>query len=54
MTFRWFADVEPERDGVIIKIQKNRKEPIQIIHIKKEQKILEYSQAIKDAFEEIH
>jgi len=54
MTFRWFADVEPERDGVIIKIQKNRKEPIQIIHIKKEQEILEYSQTIKDAFEEIH
>jgi len=22
MTFRWFTDVEPEREGVIIKIQK--------------------------------
>ena len=22
MTFRWFADIEPEREGVIIKIQK--------------------------------
>jgi len=54
MTFRWFADVEPERDGVIIKIQKSRKEPIQIIHIKKEQEISEYSQTIKDAYEEIH
>jgi len=54
MTFRWFVDVEPERDGVIIKIQKSRKEPIQIIQIKKEQKISEFSQTIKDAFEEIH
>ena len=54
MTFRWFADVEPERDGVIIKIQKNRKKPIQIIQIKKEQKISEIGQTIKDAFEEIH
>jgi len=54
MTFRWFADIEPERDGVIIKIQKSRKEPIQIIQIKKEQKISEFSQIIKEAFEEIH
>ena len=37
MTFRWFVDVEPQSEGVIIKIQKNRKEPIQIIQIKKEQ-----------------
>jgi len=54
MTFRWFADVEPERDGVIIKIQKNRKQPIQIIQIKKDQGISEFTQIIKDAFEEIH
>jgi len=54
MTFRWFADVKPEREGVIIKIQKNRKETIQIIQIRKDQKILEFSQTIKDAFEEIH
>jgi len=54
MTFRWFADIEPERDGIIIKIQKSRKESIQIIQIKKEQKISEFSQIIKEAFEEIH
>jgi hypothetical protein len=54
MTFRWFADVEPEREGVIIKIQKSRKEPIQIIQIKKDQEISEYTQIIKNAFEEIH
>ena len=54
MTFRWFADVEPERDGVIIKIQKSRKDPIQIFQIKKEQEISEFTKIIKEAFEEIH
>ena len=54
MTFRWFLDVEPEKEGVIIKIQKSRKDPIDIIHIRNEQKISEFSQMIKDAFEEIH
>ena len=54
MTFRWFADVEPEREGVIIKIQKSRKDPIQIIRVKIDQEISEVNQTIKDAFEEIH
>ncbi|MDH3657829.1 MAG: DUF5655 domain-containing protein [Nitrosopumilus sp.] len=53
MTFRWFVDVEPQREGVIMKIQKNRKEPIQIIQVKKDQRISEFSQTIKEAFEEI-
>jgi len=34
MTFRWFVDVEPEREGIIIKIQKSRKEVPQILPIK--------------------
>ena len=42
ITFRWFADVEPQREGVIIKIQKSRKEPIEIIQISKEENILEF------------
>ncbi len=54
MTFRWFADVEPEREGVIIKIQKSRKEPVQIIHIQTGQEISEIKQIIKNAFEGIH
>lgn len=53
MTFRWFVDVEPQREGVIMKIQKNRKEPLKIIQIKKDQRISEFSQTIKEAFEEI-
>ena len=54
MTFRWFVDVEPQKDGVIIKIQKSRKEPVQIIQIKKDQQISEFNQMLKVAFEEIH
>ena len=54
MTFRWFVDVEPQRDGVIIKIQKSRKESVQIIQIKKDQQISEFNQMLKVAFEEIH
>jgi len=54
ITFRWFVDVEPEKEGVIIKIQKSRKEHVQIIQIKKDQQISGFSQLIKEAFEEIH
>jgi len=54
MTFRWFADVEPDKEGVKIKIQKNRKVPIKIIEIKIDQDITIVSQIIKEAFEEIH
>jgi len=54
ITFRWFADVEPQKDGVIIKIQKNRKAPVQIIHIGKDQKVLEFSKIINEAYKEIH
>ena len=53
MTFRWFIDVEPERDGVIIKIQKSRKDPIQTIQIKKEQQISKFTELFKTAYETI-
>ncbi len=54
MTFRWFIDVEPEKDGVVVKIQKSRKDPIQIIQIKKDQQILEFTELFKTAYENIH
>jgi hypothetical protein len=54
MTFRWFLDVEPEKDGVKIKIQKSRKDPIQIIQIKKDQQISEFTELFKTAYENIH
>jgi hypothetical protein len=54
MTFRWFADVEPEREGIIIKIQKSRKESPQILQIKTGQDITELKEIIKNAFETIN
>jgi len=54
MTLRWFADIEPQNDSIIIKIQKNRKEPPQIANIKLDQEITELEQILKDAYETIH
>ena len=53
MTFRLFLDVEPEKDGVKIKIQRSRKDPIQVIQIKKEQQIIEFTEFFKNAYENI-
>ena len=54
MTFRWFADVEPEKEGIIVKIQKNRKEDPKILQIKIGQEIIELKEIIKNAFETIN
>jgi len=54
MTFRWFVDIEPERDIIIIKIQKSRKENPQILQIKTKQEVTELKEMIKKAFELIN
>ena len=54
MTFRWFLDVEPEDEGLILKIQKDRKDTKKIIHIKKDGQITECTKFIKEAFDLIH
>ena len=54
MTFRWFADLEPEKEGIIIKIQKSRKEDPQILQIKLEQDTTELKDIIKSAFQTIN
>ena len=54
MTFRWFTDVESQKDGVTIKLQKSRKEPVEIIQIDKDQEISEFGDLIKKAYEQIH
>ena len=54
MTFRWFLDVEPEEEGLILKIQKDRKDMKKIIYIKKDEEITEYAKFIKEAFDLIH
>ena len=54
MTFRWFADLQPSEDGIILKIQKSRKEPVQVINIPKDEDIANQKEIIQSAFNEIH
>jgi hypothetical protein len=54
ITFRWFLDMEPENDSILLKIQKNRKEPPLIINIKLNPETSQLKETIKDAFQTIH
>ncbi len=53
MTFRWFADVAPEADGILVKVQRSRKEPAQTIRLENDQDIAEFGGIIKRAWEDI-
>jgi len=53
MTFRWFADVMPKENSVIIKIQKNRKEQPQILEVGLEQNLDDLKKTLKETFETI-
>ena len=54
MTFRWFADVAPEEDSLVIKIQKDRKETPQIHQIGIDQNLDEMKKILKQAYGAIH
>ena len=54
MTFRYFADIEPQRDSVIIKIRRDRKEPIKEIKVKPNESLDEVKKLIFDAYTNIH
>ena len=54
LTFRWFADLEPLPDGILVKIQKNRKEQPTIITIQNNEDAEDLKNLIKQAFTEIH
>ncbi len=51
MTFRWFADIAPEENSIIIKIQKNRKESPQVLQIELGQDVTSLKKNLKEAFE---
>ena len=53
ITFRWFVDMEPQQDIILLKIQKNRKEPQLIIHIKPDENLDKIKNILKDAFNTI-
>jgi predicted transport protein len=54
MTFRWFADVSPEKDTVVIKIQKDRKESANIISVNLDQDLSSLKNLLKEAYDTIH
>ena len=53
MTFRWFADVAPQKDSVIIKIQKNRKDLPQNLEVETTQDLGPLKKILKEAFDTI-
>lgn len=53
LSFRWFADLEPQGNSIIIKIQKSRKEPTQTITVQDGQITDELKKTIVDAYNTI-
>ena len=51
--FRWFVDIEPENDTVLLKIQTSRKEPQNTIRLKPSENLDQVKEILKDAFEKI-
>ena len=54
ITFRWFSDMEPENDAILLKIQKGRKDPQKTIRVKPEQNLDQVKELLRDAFNSIH
>lgn len=53
ISFRWFADLEPEQKSIIIKIQRSRKEPYKTISVANTQDLDDVKKLIRDAYENI-
>jgi hypothetical protein len=52
--FRSFADIEPQRDYVILKIKKDRREPEKEIQVKLNDSLDEVKKMLADAYTSIH
>jgi len=53
MTFRFFADIEPQRDSVLIKIRRDRKEPLREIDTKSNENLEQIKNLLLDAYSNI-
>lgn len=53
MTFRFFVDIEPQRDSVLIKIRRDRKEPLREIDIKPNESLEQIKNLLLDAYSNI-
>ena len=54
MTFRFFVDMEPRQDSILIKIRMDRKEPQKEVEIKPGQNLDELKKLLLDACNTIH
>ena len=54
MSFRFFADMEPQRHSILIKIRRDRKEPQKELEIKADQNLDEIKNLLFDAYNMIH
>jgi predicted transport protein len=53
ITFRWFLDIEPERDAILLKIKKSRKEPQKTIRLSPNESLEPVKKILKEAFDTI-
>lgn len=53
LTFRWFADLEPDAESIIIKIQKDRKEPFKTLTFRHDQNMDDIKSQIGEAYRSI-
>jgi len=51
--FRWFVDVEPQNDSILLKIQKSRRET-QAIELGLDQDLDKTQEIIREAYNSIH
>ncbi len=54
MAFRFFADIEPQRDSVLIKIRKDRKEPLREMEMRPNENLDQVKSLLSDAYFNIH
>jgi predicted transport protein len=54
ITFRWFVDMEPQKDSILLKIQRNRKEPLSTMKIKDDDNLDQVKEFLRDAYITIH
>lgn len=51
MSFRWFADVCPQENSVMVKIQKNRKETPQLFQVDLDADLIDIKKQLKQAYD---
>lgn len=54
LTFRFFADIEPQRESVMVKIRRDRKEPLKEIEVIEGQDLGQVKSLISEAYSNIH